>query len=104
MSCLATAAWSAVAISAAATAGNMYNQHQQDKAAKESARKQAENQRIAQQQQEQDLNRANRQSADLTSILQQAGLSGGNPTSLTGPSGAGLDAGALGGGNNLLGG
>lgn len=104
MSCVASAAWATAAITAAAAAGNMYSDHQKTKAQEASARKQAENQRIAQQQQEQDLNRANRQSADLTSILQQTGLSAGNPTRLTGSSGVGIDTGTLGEGNTLLGG
>lgn len=86
-----------VALYAAATATNMYQAKRQNDRAEAADRRQAEAMEKAEQQQEQDFNRANRKQADVGALLQQntGGFGGAN---LTGGFGG---SGTLGGGGML---
>ncbi len=102
MSCVAGVVGALVASAAAAAYGG-YQQNKQGKQAASAARRQAEQQKLLQQAQEQDLNRANRKTADVGAIMTDPSLSASS-TSLTGANGVELDPTKLGGGSNLLGG
>lgn len=97
------AAVAGAVVAAASIGGAMYSSHQQSKATRAAADKQAKASAQQLNQQQQEFNKANQNEVDISSILEDNSATSGMSTMLTGAGGIDRNKLALGGVPSLLG-